>query len=95
MFGKIATATYIMTGVVALYYNYLGVTSTVVTVFVYASLAITLLSAFDYAIHVLRLGRAPERTGQTEGLEAEIETATGLRPGHEGTKARRTRRNLH
>jgi cardiolipin synthase len=96
MFGKIATATYIMTGVVALYYNYLGVTSTVVTVFVYGSLAITLLSAFDYAIHVLRLGRAPERTGGlTEGSEAEIETTAGLRPGHEGTKARRTRRNLH
>src|SRR3954462_3232682 len=29
MFGKIATATYVVTGVVTLYYNYLGVTSTV------------------------------------------------------------------
>jgi cardiolipin synthase len=70
IFGKIATATYIMTGVVALYYNYLSVASPVVTVFVYASLAITLLSAFDYAIHVLRLGRAPERTGSRTDLAA-------------------------
>jgi cardiolipin synthase (CMP-forming) len=60
IFGKIATATYILTGVVALYYNYLGVTSVVVTAFVYASLAITLISAFDYAFHVLRIGLSAE-----------------------------------
>jgi cardiolipin synthase (CMP-forming) len=60
IYGKIATGTYIMTGVVALYYNYLGVTSLVVTAFVYASLVITLISAFDYAIHVLRIGQSAQ-----------------------------------
>ncbi len=58
IFGKIATATYVVTGVVALYYNYLEVTTPVVTVFVYASLAITLLSAGHYLVKVLRLGQA-------------------------------------
>ena len=56
IFGKIATATYVCTGVVALYFNYLGSPSEVVTFFVYASLVITLISAFDYAMHVIRLG---------------------------------------
>src|SRR5918992_368908 len=57
IFGKIATATYIMTGVVTLYYNYLGVHTPVVSVFVYASLVITLVSAFHYLIQVLRMGQ--------------------------------------
>src|SRR6185369_11994637 len=39
MFGKVATATYLLTGVVALYYNYLDVTSPIITVLIYASLA--------------------------------------------------------
>ena len=56
IYGKIATATYVCTGVVALYFNYLGSPSEVVTFFVYASLVITLISAFDYAMHVIRLG---------------------------------------
>jgi cardiolipin synthase len=64
IFGKIATATYIMTGVVALYYNYLGVASPVVTAFVYASLAITLISAFHYATQVLRLGQGGQAAGE-------------------------------
>jgi hypothetical protein len=45
-----------MTGVAALYYNYRGTASVVVSVFVYASLVITLVSAFHYAGQVLRLG---------------------------------------
>ena len=53
IFGKIATATYIVTGVVTLYFNYLDVTSPVVTAFVYASLAITFVSAFHYLIKVV------------------------------------------
>jgi cardiolipin synthase len=64
IFGKIATATYIMTGVVALYYNYLGVVSPVVTVFVYASLAITLISAFHYATQGLRLGQGGQESSR-------------------------------
>jgi cardiolipin synthase len=56
VFGKVATATYIVTGVVTLYFNYLGVTSPVVMLFVYASLAISVISAFDYLMKVVRLG---------------------------------------
>ena len=56
IFGKIATATYIMTGVITLYFNYLERPSPLVGVFVYASLAITLLSAFHYLGQVVRLG---------------------------------------
>ena len=58
IFGKIATATYIMTGVVTLYYNYLGQRTVLVSVFVYASLVITLVSAFHYLINVVRVGQA-------------------------------------
>jgi cardiolipin synthase (CMP-forming) len=56
IFGKIATATYIFTGVVTLYFNYLGTPSRLVDAFVYASLAITLVSAFHYVGQVLKLG---------------------------------------
>jgi cardiolipin synthase (CMP-forming) len=54
MFGKIATATYVVTGVVALYFNYLEQPSPVVTAFIYASLAITLVSAFHYLVLMFR-----------------------------------------
>ena len=56
IFGKIATATYIMTGVITLYFNYLNLRSPVITVFVYASLVITIVSAFHYLIKVVHLG---------------------------------------
>ena len=56
IFGKIATATYILTGVVTLYFNYLERPSPVVSAFVYASLAITVVSAFHYLVQVVRLG---------------------------------------
>jgi cardiolipin synthase len=54
-FGKLATAVYIVTGVVTLYFNYLGYPSSVVTVFVYGSLAVTLLSGLHYLIHAKAL----------------------------------------
>ena len=56
VFGKIATATYVLTGVVTLFFNYLERPSGVVTIFVYASLAITLVSAFHYVGQVVKLG---------------------------------------
>jgi cardiolipin synthase (CMP-forming) len=60
IFGKIATATYIVTGVITLYFNYLDVQSPVITAFVYASLAITFVSAFHYLIKVVHpLNRRP------------------------------------
>jgi cardiolipin synthase (CMP-forming) len=54
IFGKMATATYVVTGIVALYFNYLEQASPVVTLFVYASLAITIVSAFHYLILMFR-----------------------------------------
>ena len=58
IFGKVATATYIVTGVVTLYFNYLGQKTPIVGFFVYASLAITLISAFHYLIQVVRIGQS-------------------------------------
>jgi cardiolipin synthase len=55
IFGKIATATYILTGVITLYFNYLDRTSSVVDAFVYASLVITVISAFHYLLKVVNL----------------------------------------
>jgi cardiolipin synthase (CMP-forming) len=54
IFGKIATATYVVTGIVALFYNYLEQETAIVTAFVYASLAITFVSAFHYLLLLLR-----------------------------------------
>jgi cardiolipin synthase len=55
IYGKIATATYVLTGVVALYFNYLQRESDIVVAFVYASLAITIVSAFHYATQMVKL----------------------------------------
>jgi cardiolipin synthase (CMP-forming) len=56
IYGKIATALYIVTGVAALYFNYLGQPSAVVQALIYASLAITFISAAHYASQVVRMG---------------------------------------
>ncbi len=62
MYGKVATATYIFTAVVAMIFNYLRQTSVVVDLFVYASLTITLISAFHYIWHARRIIDAPAPT---------------------------------
>jgi cardiolipin synthase len=59
VFGKIATATYMTTVVVAMFFNYLGYHSVLVDVFVYASLAITLVSSLHYIKHAARIIDAP------------------------------------
>jgi cardiolipin synthase len=56
IYGKVATATYVLTGVAALYFNYVGRTSSIVQGLVYASLAITFISAGHYALQVARMG---------------------------------------
>ena len=56
IFGKIATATFIVTGVITLYFNYLGQVSPAIPICVYASLGITLISAFHYLIQVVKIG---------------------------------------
>jgi cardiolipin synthase (CMP-forming) len=63
LLGKAATAIYILTGVCALYENYRGVTSKVVPVFVYLSLAVTLVSAVHYILRVLTWLSAGEAQG--------------------------------
>jgi cardiolipin synthase len=55
LLGKAATATYILTSVVILYFNYRRTPSMVVDVFVWASLALTLLSSADYVVKLRRL----------------------------------------
>jgi cardiolipin synthase len=55
MFGKAATAIYIVTGVATLYANYRGLPDWVLSGLVYLSLAITLVSAADYLRRVTRV----------------------------------------
>jgi len=52
LLGKGATALFILTCVVVMYYNYLGRSSLVVDAFIWASLAITLASGIDYVFRV-------------------------------------------
>jgi len=55
IYGKVATALYILTGVAALYFNYLGEPSLAVQGLIWASLAITFISAAHYAMQVARM----------------------------------------
>src|SRR2546423_8833532 len=55
IYGKIATATYIMTCVTIMYFNYLQRTSMWVEAGIYASAVITLISTVHYAIYGTKL----------------------------------------
>jgi cardiolipin synthase len=55
LLGKTATAFFIVTCVVVMFYNYLGTTSIVVDAFIWGSLAITLASGIDYVFRVARI----------------------------------------
>jgi len=55
IYGKIATATYIVTAVVAMTFNYLERHSVLVDIGVWASLAITLISSFHYFRRAARI----------------------------------------
>ena len=55
VFGKAATAIYIVTAVAAMLFNYLGRHSGLVDVLVYASLAITIVSSLHYIWHAARI----------------------------------------
>jgi cardiolipin synthase (CMP-forming) len=57
--GKAATALFIVTCVVVMLYNYLGRTSPVVDVFIWASLVVTLASGIDYVFRVARIINDP------------------------------------
>jgi cardiolipin synthase (CMP-forming) len=53
--GKVATATFLVTGVVALMVNYIRDYTWAVPLFAYVSVALTIVSALDYARHASRL----------------------------------------
>jgi cardiolipin synthase len=55
LLGKAATALFILTCVVVMYFNYLGRTSSLVAAFVWASLVITLASMIDYIVRVAKI----------------------------------------
>ena len=55
IYGKIATALFVVTGIAALYFNYLEQRSTLVQVLIYASTVITFVSAADYAVRVIKM----------------------------------------
>jgi cardiolipin synthase len=55
LLGKTATATFILTTVAILYYNYLERTSVLIDVGIWVSLALTLASSADYFFRVRRL----------------------------------------
>jgi cardiolipin synthase len=61
VYGKIATATYILTAVAAMLFNYLRYHSVIVDLFVWASLAITLVSSLHYIWHAARIIDAPQQ----------------------------------
>jgi cardiolipin synthase (CMP-forming) len=61
IFGKLATATYIVTAVVVMLFNYLRYHSVLVDLVVWASLAITLVSSFHYIWHAARIIDEPQR----------------------------------
>jgi cardiolipin synthase (CMP-forming) len=59
MYGKAATAVYIVTVTMAMLFNYLGYHSPLVDVCIYASLAITLVSGFHYIWHASQILSQP------------------------------------
>lgn len=55
IYGKAATAIYMATAVVAMFFNYRGYHSVLVDAFIYTSLAITLVSGFHYIRHASKI----------------------------------------
>jgi cardiolipin synthase len=58
--GKLATAVYIVTGLLFMVFNYLGRPSMVLDVCVLASLIVTIASSVDYMLHVARIINGPD-----------------------------------
>jgi cardiolipin synthase len=55
IYGKVATATYIITCIIIMFFNYLQRPSVLVEVGIYASAAITLVSSVHYAVYGTKL----------------------------------------
>ena len=66
IWGKIATAVYIVTCVVVMWFNYLGRRSILVDVGVWACLAITLISGLHYVAHAARIINTVPASGPKE-----------------------------
>jgi cardiolipin synthase (CMP-forming) len=63
VWGKLATAIYIVTSVVVMYYNFRQEQAVIVNVFIWTSLIVTLVSATDYFLKLRRLiNETPEPT---------------------------------
>ena len=60
IWGKLATATYIVTSVVVMYFNYRAQPSPIVQLFVWISLAVTLVSGVDYFAKLRRMINEPQ-----------------------------------
>jgi len=61
IYGKAATALYIVTALVVMFFNYLGQRSPVVDWFIWASLALTLISGGHYIVHAMQIVRDAPR----------------------------------
>ena len=59
LWGKSATATFIVTSVVVMYFNWLRQTSVLVDLLIWASLALTVASSADYFVKLRRLINEP------------------------------------
>ena len=59
VFGKVATATYIVTAVAAMLFNYLGYHSVIVDIGIWVSLGITIISSLHYIWHARRIIDGP------------------------------------
>lgn len=59
IYGKSATAVYILTCVVVMFFNVLGYPSLFVTACIYLSLALTLISGIHYIVHAARIINQP------------------------------------
>ncbi|MBI4888246.1 MAG: CDP-alcohol phosphatidyltransferase family protein [Acidobacteria bacterium] len=59
LWGKLATATYILTSVIVMYYNYRAERSAIVDLAVWVALAVTVVSGADYFVKLRRLINEP------------------------------------
>ncbi len=62
LLGKIATGTYILTGVVTLFANFLDRPLIAVSIGIWASLVVTLLSGFHYIVHATGLATGQDQS---------------------------------
>jgi cardiolipin synthase len=60
IWGKLATATYIVTSVVVMYYNYREQDSMLIDICIWFALGVTLVSGIDYFLKLRRLINEPE-----------------------------------